>query len=167
MIPMIPRFTPMPLARLSICPCGFSVLKDEIQVGTVYMVDLSSIRSGFTYGCGGCKKFQTNVIVIDAAHRTPNDPTIMPLPWGLFEPAALPAPTLLAPARGITRHARGKVKIDVLKVQQEIAAGTFDERDRKTLDAMLPGLYDQLAARTVPKPLDSEARKKGPGESTK
>jgi hypothetical protein len=85
--PRIPgKFSPLPLVRLSICTCGFTTLKDEITVGTVYMVDLSSIRGGFAYRCGGCKKIQTDVIVIDAAHRTPNDPTVMPLPWGLFAP---------------------------------------------------------------------------------
>lgn len=78
-------FTPLPLTRLSICPCGYGVLRDEITVGTVYMVNLATIRGGFDYRCGKCGRLQKDVTVIDAAQRLSKAPTIMPVPWGLFE----------------------------------------------------------------------------------
>ena len=43
------------LVRLSICPCGFTVLKDEIGLGTVYQIDLSR-KENCVLLCGGCGK---------------------------------------------------------------------------------------------------------------
>lgn len=43
------------LKKLSICPCGFHVLKDEIKVGTEYLV-LPSVQQDCILICGGCKK---------------------------------------------------------------------------------------------------------------
>ncbi len=49
-----------PLKRLSICPCGETLLNDEIKLGHVYSVDLDIVRTA-TYACGACgKKFQIN-----------------------------------------------------------------------------------------------------------
>lgn len=41
--------------RLSVCPCGFSLLKDDIPLGTIYEVDPGLTATG-TLTCGGCKK---------------------------------------------------------------------------------------------------------------
>ncbi len=77
----------MELARLSICKCGYAVLHDSIPLGTVYHVDINTIRSGFHYRCGGCGVAQDNVEVIDAAQRSA--PGLRPLPLALFSPRAI------------------------------------------------------------------------------
>ena len=41
------------LKRLSICPCGFPVLKEDIKLGTEYEVDPAQ-TGRFTFICGGC-----------------------------------------------------------------------------------------------------------------
>lgn len=40
---------------LSICPCGFPGLKDEIPLGTEYEIDPRP-RGGYIFTCGGCHK---------------------------------------------------------------------------------------------------------------
>jgi hypothetical protein len=80
--------TPVILAlqSLSICPCGYAVLDDRIEIGAKYTVDLGSVRGGFRYRCGRCKQSQDNVTVIDANQilRPAADPA--PLPYDLFLP---------------------------------------------------------------------------------
>jgi hypothetical protein len=46
-------FYPMPLKKLSVCSCGFTLLREEIQLGTVYHVDIEDRRT-LLYICGGC-----------------------------------------------------------------------------------------------------------------
>ncbi len=41
------------LIKLSICKCGFPLLKDEIKLGAIYKVDPDR-RGGGTITCGGC-----------------------------------------------------------------------------------------------------------------
>lgn len=77
----------MELARLSICECGYAVLHDSIPLGTVYHVDIATIRSGFHYRCGRCGTLQDNVEVIDAAQRS--TPGLKPLPFALFSPRTI------------------------------------------------------------------------------
>jgi len=72
----------MRLAKLSICPCGYSVLKDHIGIGTPYMIDDSTIRSGFRYRCGRCGLVQLNVKVVNAYDEGLN--RMSPLPYSLF-----------------------------------------------------------------------------------
>lgn len=76
--------TTLPLKRLSICPCGFGVLKDEIQLGTLYRVDLDSRRTGALYRCGDCNFTQNDVEVVEVMQRKAG--TLAPLPWLLFVP---------------------------------------------------------------------------------
>lgn len=75
---------PLQLQRLSICDCGYSVLHDDISVGAVYLVDLSTLRGGFSFRCGGRGRRQLNVQVIDAdsLHNPAASPA--PLPYDLF-----------------------------------------------------------------------------------
>lgn len=43
------------LARLSICPCGFPALKDEIPLGQIYQIPrFNFIGVHDTWICGGC-----------------------------------------------------------------------------------------------------------------
>lgn len=77
----------MALARRTICPCGYAVLHDHIPLGTIYSVDVASIRSGFTYRCGRCGATQDNVEVIDAAQRYKLG--LKPLPLALFSPRTI------------------------------------------------------------------------------
>ena len=55
------------LARLSICPCGYSVLHDHIQIGAEYEVGTETIECGVSYECGKCGKVQSNVRLIKAS----------------------------------------------------------------------------------------------------
>ena len=73
------------LIKASICPCGFSTLTDDIDLGTVCDVDFDTIAKG-TYVCGGCNTEQ-KVTAVYVATRGDSDGGFMPL--GLFEP--LPA----------------------------------------------------------------------------
>jgi len=47
--------TKVKLKKLSICPCGFSVLDDSIPIGTEYTVH-TDVTDTFTFICGGCGK---------------------------------------------------------------------------------------------------------------
>jgi hypothetical protein len=79
----------MPLKRLSICPCGYGVLVDGIQVGARYRLAMRTLRGGFSYRCGRCGGKQLNVRVVDCnSLLNPSDP-MRPLPYGLFSGDAL------------------------------------------------------------------------------
>src|ERR1700678_1905537 len=83
------RMITVQLRRLSICPCGFGVLRDEIRIGAEYRIDIASLRSGFRYICGGCSRRLENVRVVDATQRIFPERPLAPLPVGLFEPVAV------------------------------------------------------------------------------
>jgi len=72
------------LKRLSICSCGFPVLKESIGLDTVYEIDPDSVRGGFSYYCGGCGTSQNNVSVVNASQILKPDLDPAPLPYGLF-----------------------------------------------------------------------------------
>ncbi len=84
--------TQVSLVRRSICPCGYGVLHDDIALGTLYTIDLASVRSGFAYGCGRCGMVQRNVRVVNASSVKNPDAPLRPMPFDLFEQ---PVPTLL------------------------------------------------------------------------
>lgn len=71
------------LVKLSICQCGYAVLKDHIKVGAKYDVDMDSIRDGYTYECGGCGKKMSGVRIVGALSNNPMH-GLRPLPAGLF-----------------------------------------------------------------------------------
>ena len=73
------------LRRLSICPCGYSVLKDEIPVGTAYTIDLDSFAENFTYRCGGCRRVQGGLKVVMASQSERDGMAY--LPYDLFSEA--------------------------------------------------------------------------------
>lgn len=41
------------LKKLSICPCGFPVLHEDIPLGEEYVIN-PVLVAGFTFICGGC-----------------------------------------------------------------------------------------------------------------
>jgi hypothetical protein len=47
-------FQPTELKNLSVCPCGFPLLREEIPKGTVYFVDFAD-RILAVLVCGGCR----------------------------------------------------------------------------------------------------------------
>lgn len=68
------------LKQLSICPCGETVLKNEIKIGAEYVIYPETIRGGYSYFCGKCKKTQAKTVtVVDA------EPGPYPLPLSLFD----------------------------------------------------------------------------------
>jgi hypothetical protein len=73
-----------PLVTLSVCECGRSTLKPDIQLGTKYTLDLDSITTGL-YMCGGCKEENTCVVVKTTQQLNPDAPMAY-LPLGLFGP---------------------------------------------------------------------------------
>lgn len=77
-------FETVKLVRLSICPCGETVLWDSIKLGTEYVVNRASIRGNFFYVCGGCGTRQEGVRVVDAEVLTSGNKGFRPLPAELF-----------------------------------------------------------------------------------
>jgi hypothetical protein len=74
-----------PLLHLSFCPCGYPVLDDSIQIGTVYTVDSNSVRGGFSYTCGRCRRLFVNVVVVSAEQILHPERPFARLPLCLFE----------------------------------------------------------------------------------
>jgi hypothetical protein len=81
------KFITVTLQRLSICPCGYAVLDDAIQIGAQYQIDINSRRKGFTYECGNCSRRQDNIEVVDGTQRLQRSRPVAPLPYALFEVA--------------------------------------------------------------------------------
>lgn len=75
------------LRRLSICPCGHSVLNDQIKLGARFRVDLASVRKGFVYTCGECLLTQPDVTVVLASQSSRSGLAFLPL--ALFQGAEL------------------------------------------------------------------------------
>lgn len=46
------------LKRLSICPCGYGLLLDEIKLGAEYEID-PNVVAECEFTCGGCGNVQT------------------------------------------------------------------------------------------------------------
>jgi hypothetical protein len=69
------------LKRLSLCPCGFRALRDEIGLGTEYQIARDK-AAPFTFQCGGCGKKQ-HLVAVYVAERA--DAAAGYLPIKLFE----------------------------------------------------------------------------------
>lgn len=80
------------LQRLSICPCGFPLLKVEIGLGTEYEIDLDSLEEGYGLRCGGCGVTHYRLKTVLASHVI--DPTRAParLPYSVFVGSELTNP---------------------------------------------------------------------------
>ena len=70
------------LKRLSICACGFPVLKEDIPLGTEYEIN-PRLLIPCTFICGGCGQHHS-VLGVLAEGRTPDVPTGL-LPVLIFE----------------------------------------------------------------------------------
>jgi hypothetical protein len=75
--------TKVKLKKLSVCPCGFPALKDGIDIGDEYAIDVDSIRGG-TWMCGGCKRCRPIKMVNTSQRLNPRGPLAL-LPYELFE----------------------------------------------------------------------------------
>lgn len=54
------------LTKLSLCPCGFPVLKDAIPLGAEYEVEVPRFGLGHSMICGGCgKHFPIEVVWVN------------------------------------------------------------------------------------------------------
>jgi hypothetical protein len=60
----------------SICQCGYSILKDDIPLGTEYDITPGTEESG-TLICGGCGK-HTSVTLIQVAKRFRSHGGVLP-----------------------------------------------------------------------------------------
>lgn len=78
------RLEAHPLKNLSICSCGEPCLDSIIHVGAEYIIDMSSVRRGFIYYCGGCGVKQNDIVVVDASQTLNPSAPMMPLPYRLF-----------------------------------------------------------------------------------
>lgn len=70
------------LIKLSICPCGAPVLKEEIKIGTEYKVVICIPRN-CVYTCGSCGYTQITICVLANSVTNPLA-NMKPLPLGLF-----------------------------------------------------------------------------------
>ena len=68
--------------KLSICPCGFPTLNDDVPIDTEYELDLASV-SPCEYVCGGCGKRQ-HIMAVMADRRKHSAGGFLPL--DLFDP---------------------------------------------------------------------------------
>lgn len=50
------------VTKLSLCPCGFSVLAEHIVLGSEYRLDPTD-RAKVTYICGGCQR-QSSIFAV-------------------------------------------------------------------------------------------------------
>lgn len=73
-------------SRESVCPCGFRILRDEVPLGTAYVVDEDSIGPG-TLICGGCGESR-RMSMIDVQGQGGD---FFPLPVEIFEVKAADA----------------------------------------------------------------------------
>ena len=65
------------LKRLSLCVCGYTLLQEEIPIGTIYFVDLGSQKPGALI-CGGCgRRHKVTLVHVDA--RRTSEAGWMPL----------------------------------------------------------------------------------------
>lgn len=64
---MSTKLVQKPLLHISICECGDSTLHDYIKLGTVYVLDMETLRDGGYYRCGKCGTEQKNVQCVKAA----------------------------------------------------------------------------------------------------
>lgn len=74
-----------PVKKLSICPCGFPVLKTDIPLGTFYEVNPFDIMP-IIWTCGGCQAKQNGIAVRVGARYCDDVPIYMPgwLPIEIF-----------------------------------------------------------------------------------
>lgn len=69
--------------EVGICPCGFRILCDHIEVGTEYVIHPETITNGYKLMCGGCKQWHHNItcVLVDQNEFMPP----APLPLALFD----------------------------------------------------------------------------------
>lgn len=74
------------LVKLSLCPCGHALLRDEIELGAEYTVYPATVirEELFMLLCGGCggKTVGYGQILANSRHNPAADPT--PLPIEIF-----------------------------------------------------------------------------------
>lgn len=68
-------FQPTTLKRLSICPCGATVLWEDIPLGRVYHVDMDAQASA-TFICGGCR---TEITIVCVLTKQPHGTGYLPI----------------------------------------------------------------------------------------
>lgn len=68
------------LVKKTICPCGGSVLWDDIPLGKVYKIHPETLKHNWNFGCGDCG----NIIKVSVVDADNDDGTVGPLPVDLF-----------------------------------------------------------------------------------
>ena len=72
------------IKEVGICPCGFRILCDHIEVGAEYVIHPDTITNGYKLMCGGCGQWHLNVTCVfvdqDGMYLPP-----APLPLALFD----------------------------------------------------------------------------------
>lgn len=77
------RFVKARVEKLSLCDCGFPVLKNEILLGTEYIVDTERILRGGGLICGGCRRSIKCDLILAAPRGDQWRPGYIPA--GVFE----------------------------------------------------------------------------------
>lgn len=70
-------------SNVSVCPCGFTALKETVRLGRKYRVVLDSINT-MIFGCGGCGKTHRVPAILAQEHQRPG--YYFYLPVGIFNP---------------------------------------------------------------------------------
>jgi len=72
------------LIKLSVCPCGFTLLADSIPLGTEYTIDTETIGNEFSYRCGRCGTIHRNMASVRTSQSLHPERPMAPLPLELF-----------------------------------------------------------------------------------
>lgn len=73
------------LQHLSVCPCGFPLLKESIAIGTEYEIDLDTLRhEGWNLVCGGCGKAHRDIPTVMASQTIRPELGDARLPYSVF-----------------------------------------------------------------------------------
>ena len=70
--------------EVGICPCGFRILCDHIELGTEYTIHPETITAGYKLICGGCGQLYHNVTCV-LVDQHPEYLAPAPLPLALFD----------------------------------------------------------------------------------
>ena len=74
------------LKSLTICPCGYGVLLDDIKVGTEFLADMD-MQKTLLYRCGKCGTIQRNIACVGVnSRRHPTEFRMLPVAMFRFGP---------------------------------------------------------------------------------
>lgn len=92
------------LNKLGICKCGFTLLHDDIKLGTKYFVNPMLLQTGAKMSCGGCRKVIPFGDAIYTYHRDGSGGHFLPIAIFNIKTDALPTDSPTAQKRRSQRR---------------------------------------------------------------